>query len=231
MSQAINIAQNILHIQKKIADYSDKYAANGKQVQLLAVSKTRPVDLITQAYDAGQKDFGENYLQEALVKISQLHKLDINWHFIGSIQSNKTRELATHFQWVHTVDRLKIAQRLSEQRDSSLPPLNICLQVNADNEASKSGITLEALPGLAQAVTVLPNLKLRGLMSIPAKAETIEQQRALFKPVHDAFKQLKTSGLELDTLSMGMSNDMEAAIAEGATIVRIGTAIFGERNN
>jgi len=230
MPQVINIAENIRQIQQKIANYSNKYAVANKQIKLLAVSKTKPVELIEQAYAAGQRDFGENYLQEALLKISQLEALtNINWHFIGSIQSNKTRELAAHFQWVHSVDRLKIARRLSEQRGHSLPPLNICLQVNTNNEASKSGMSLDELPQLVREIAQLPNLKLRGLMAIPEKAETFEQQRAILRPLREAFEQLNANGLELDTLSMGMSNDMEAAISEGATIVRIGTAIFGGR--
>ncbi len=230
MPQVINIAENIQQIQQKIANYSNKYAEADRHIQLLAVSKTKPVELIEQAYSTGQRDFGENYLQEALLKISQMSSLsNINWHFIGSIQANKTRELAANFQWVHSVDRLKIARRLSEQRNPDLPPLNICLQINSANEASKSGMSLDELPQLAQEIAQLPNLKLRGLMSIPEKAESFEQQRAIFRPIREAFEQLIADGLELDTLSMGMSNDMEAAIAEGATIVRIGTAVFGER--
>lgn len=231
MSQVINIAKNINQIQKKMAEFCHIYSSSSHSVQLLAVSKTKSAELIKQAYESGQTDFGENYLQEALLKISQLSSLNISWHYIGSIQSNKTRDLARHFQWVDSVDRIKIARRLSEQRNPELPPLNICLQVNPDNETSKSGISLEQLPQLAQEVALLPNLTLRGLMAIPVKADTLQQQRAIFKPVHDAFIQLNASGLNLDTLSMGMSNDMEAAIAEGATIVRIGTAIFGDRES
>lgn len=229
MSQVINIAKNICQIKEKIDVCTKKYPGANKAVQLLAVSKTKSIELIKQAYEAGQTEFGENYLQEALVKISQLANTNINWHYIGSIQSNKTRDLANYFQWVDSVDRLKIARRLSEQRNPALAPLNICIQVNVDNEASKSGVSLDELPQLAQQVACLPHLKLRGLMAIPVQASTLQQQRAIFKPLHDAFLQLNASGLELDTLSMGMSNDMEAAIAEGATIVRIGTAIFGER--
>ena len=230
MSQVINIAKNISQIQQKISRYAEKYPSADKAVQLLAVSKTKPVELIKQAYEAGQTDFGENYLQEALQKISQLRALDITWHFIGSIQSNKTRDLANYFQWVHSVERLKIARRLSEQRAPELPPLNICLQVNSGNEMSKSGVRLDDLPQIAQQIAQLPNIKLRGLMAIPEKAETFEQQRAIFKPLRQAFEHLNANGLALDTLSMGMSNDMEAAIAEGATMVRIGTAIFGARD-
>ena len=230
MSQVINIAKNINQIQQKITDYTQKYPNTGKAVQLLAVSKTKSAELIKQAYQTGQIDFGENYLQEALQKISQLNSLHITWHFIGSIQSNKTQDLANYFQWVHSVDRFKIARRLSEQRNPDLPPLNICLQINPGNEMSKSGMRLDELPEIAQQIIQLPNIKLRGLMAIPEKAETFEQQRAIFKPLRQAFEQLNSNGLELDTLSMGMSNDMEAAIAEGSTMVRIGTDIFGARD-
>lgn len=229
MPQVINIAENIKQIQQKIEYYVNKYARDMESVQLLAVSKTKPVALIEQAFTAGQKDFGENYLQEALLKISQLEALDINWHFIGHIQSNKTRELAQYFHWVHSVDRLKIARRLSEQRDINLPPLNICLQINPGNEQSKSGISLIELPALAEQVASLPNIKLRGLMAIPEKADSLQKQRKVFKTLSDAMKQLNNNGMALDTLSMGMTNDMEAAIAEGSTMVRIGTAIFGPR--
>ena len=229
MPQSTNIEDNIRQLQKDIAHYSHQYSRTPASTLLLAVSKTQPAESIQQAFHAGQKDFGENYLQEALTKISQLQTLDINWHFIGSIQSNKTRELANHFQWIHSVDRLKIARRLSEQRDPKLAPLNICLQINAASETSKSGISLDELPDMAQDIAQLPNLKLRGLMSIPIKADSLEQQREIFKPIADAMKQLNQRDFDMDTLSMGMSNDMEAAIAEGATIVRIGSAIFGTR--
>ena len=230
MSQLINISENIQQIQKNIDACVNKYSDSAQHVQLLAVSKTKPIESIQQAYACGQKDFGENYLQEALQKISQLQSLNINWHFIGSIQSNKTQELANHFHWVHSVDRLKIARRLSQQRDPKLPPLNICLQVNSANETTKSGVNLDELPELTKAVSQLPNLTLRGLMAIPEKTNSIEQQRAIFRPIRIAFEQLNERGFKLDTLSMGMSNDMEAAIAEGATIVRIGTGVFGKRD-
>jgi hypothetical protein len=229
MSQTINIAENIRQIQQKIAHCVRKYPDANQQVQLLAVSKTKPVELIKQAYAAGQKNFAESYLQEALAKISQLQSLPLCWHFIGHIQANKTRDLAQHFHWVHSVDRLKIARRLSEQRSTDLPPLNICLQINVRGESSKSGISLNELPQLAREVAAWPNLNLRGLMAIPERAETLPQQCALFQPLREALAQLNASGLKLDTLSIGMSNDMEAAIAEGATMVRIGSAIFGAR--
>jgi pyridoxal phosphate enzyme (YggS family) len=203
-------------------------------IGLLAVSKTFPAEAVLEAIGAGQRTFGENYLQEALDKIAAVSTAQpgvaVEWHFIGPIQSNKTRPIASHFDWVHTVDRLKIAQRLSEQRPAGLGPLNICLQVNISGEASKSGATPEELPALAQAVAQLPNLRLRGLMAIPEPETDGGKQRAAFARVRILFEQLRADGLALDTLSMGMSGDMAAAIAEGATIVRIGTAIFGARH-
>ena len=229
MPSPVNIADNIRQIQQKIADYATKYQRNQQDIKLLAVSKTRPAEDIRQAWLAGQRDFGESYLQEAVEKIAQLEQLDICWHFIGAIQSNKTRDIASHFSWVHSVDRYKIAQRLSQQRDPQLPPLNICLQINISEEASKSGIGLAQLAALANDIRQLPGLHLRGLMAIPAKAETLEGQRSIFRRLREALADLNARGHQLDTLSMGMTNDMEAAIAEGATIVRIGTAIFGAR--
>jgi len=229
MPSSVNIADNIKQIQQKIADYATKYQRNQQDIKLLAVSKTRPAEDIRQAWLAGQRDFGESYLQEAVEKIAQLQQLDICWHFIGAIQSNKTRDIASHFSWVHSVDRYKIAQRLSQQRDPQLPPLNVCLQINISEEASKSGIELAQLAALANDIRQLPGLRLRGLMAIPAKAETLEGQRSIFRRLREALADLNARGHQLDTLSMGMTNDMEAAIAEGATIVRIGTAIFGAR--
>jgi len=196
-------------------------------VGLVVVGKTWPASALAEVFHLGQRDFGENYLQEALVKQDELQGLDIVWHFIGPIQSNKTRPLAERFQWVHGVDRLKIAQRLSEQRPSDLPPLNICLQVNVSGEASKSGIALAELKALSAAVAMLPKIKLRGLMAIPAPSEDFDEQRRVFRLLREALEDLGMEGL--DTLSMGMSHDLEAAILEGATLVRIGTAIFGER--
>lgn len=224
------IADNIRQIQRRIADHAAKYQRNAQSIRLLAVSKTKSAADIRAAYQAGQQAFGESYLQEALEKIQQLSSLNIEWHFIGHIQSNKTREIATHFDWVHSVDRLKIARRLSEQRPPELPPLNLCLQINISDEASKSGITTEQLPPLAEQVRDLPNIRLRGLMAIPARAETFAQQRDVFRRMKQCQDELNANGFQLDTLSMGMSDDMEAAIAEGATIVRIGTAIFGARS-
>ena len=200
------------------------------EVQLLAVSKTRPAADLRLLAEQGQHCFGENYLQEALDKMSALQDLPLEWHFIGPIQSNKTRAIAENFSWVHSVDRLKIAQRLSEQRPATLPPLNICLQINISAEASKSGLNLAELPELAAQVATLPRLRLRGLMAIPAPAQGEEAQRQPFAALRQALIALNTTGLQLDTLSMGMSDDLEAAIAEGATLVRVGTALFGARH-
>src|SRR5450830_1693294 len=203
-------------------------------VQLLAVSKTFGADAVLEAIAAGQGAFGENYLQEALDKIAAVAAAQpdaaVEWHFIGPIQSNKTRPLATHFDWVHTVDRLKIAQRLSEQRPANLPPLNVCLQINISGEASKSGARPEQAVALGRAVVAMPGLRLRGLMAIPEPADDFEKQRAPFRQLQALFEQMRGQGLALDTLSMGMTADMDAAIAEGATMVRVGTAIFGERS-
>nr|WP_314623194.1 YggS family pyridoxal phosphate-dependent enzyme [uncultured Noviherbaspirillum sp.] len=202
------------------------------EIALLAVSKTITPDLLLEAYGAGQRVFGENYLQEALDKMAALKEQApaIEWHFIGPIQSNKTRPIAENFNWVHSVDRLKIAQRLSEQRPSGLPPLNICIQVNVSGEASKSGCSPQDLPALAQAIAGLPGLSLRGLMTIPEPATTEAGQRRPLRTLRELADQLRAQGIALDTLSMGMSADLDAAIAEGATMVRIGTAIFGERH-
>ena len=203
-------------------------------MSLLAVSKTFGPDAVIEAAEAGQRAFGENYLQEALDKMAAVHvarpDLLLEWHFIGPIQSNKTRPIAERFDWVHAVDREKIARRLSEQRPAHLPPLNVCLQVNISGEASKSGVVPEEVMRLAQQVAGMPNLKLRGLMAIPEPADDPEQQRAPLRRMRELLASLQTAGLPLDTLSMGMSSDLEAAVAEGATIVRIGTAIFGKRD-
>jgi len=199
-------------------------------VSLLAVSKTHSCALIRQAFEAGQRCFGENYVQEALDKISALADLPVEWHFIGPIQSNKTRPIAEHFDWVHGVDRLKIAQRLNEARPLELAPLNVCIQVNVSGEASKSGCAPEELAGLAQAVAAMPRLKLRGLMAIPEPTADIALQHQRFRMLAQLMGELNRQGLALDTLSMGMSDDYPAAIAEGSTMIRIGTAIFGKRS-
>lgn len=210
---------------------------NPQTVQLIAVSKTQPAAAVAEAYAWGQRAFGENYLQEALdkqVALQSLPELELHsleWHFIGPIQSNKTRPIAAHFNWVHSVDRLKIAQRLHEQRPEDLPPLNICVQVNIDDESTKSGISLADLPELATAIRPLSRLRLRGLMAIPAATNNPAQQRAAFAKLRSALAALNAQGFELDCLSMGMSGDLEAAIAEGATFVRVGTDIFGSRTS
>lgn len=221
------IADNIALVVSRIRAAEQAARRPEHSVQLLAVSKTKPAQALREAYAAGLRDFGENYLQEALGKQAELTDLPLTWHFIGPIQSNKTRAIAEHFAWVHSVDRLKIAQRLSEQRPSGLPPLNICIQVNVSGEASKSGCTPADLPALAHAIDALPRLKLRGLMAIPEPTEDRAAQDAGFAAV----QRLQASlDLPLDTLSMGMSHDLESAIAQGATWVRIGTALFGARD-
>ncbi len=216
-------------VRRRIDDTVTHFGRIPDSVTLLAVSKTRSSEELRALAAAGVTRFGENYLQEALEKIDALRDLSLEWHFIGPIQSNKTRLIAENFDWVHSVDRIKIAQRLSEQRPDSLPPLNVCLQVNISAEQSKSGTSLAALPELAHQVSQLPRLQLRGMMVIPAPAEGADAQRRPFRLMREAFEQLKTEGLPLDTLSMGMSGDLEAAIAEGSTLVRIGTALFGPR--
>ena len=198
-------------------------------VRLLAVSKKQPLEKIREAYAAGQREFGENFVQEGVEKIAAMDKDDITWHFIGHLQSNKTRVVAENFDWVHTIDKLKTARRLSEQRPDGLPPLNVCLQVNVDDEESKSGVTPEALPELAAACAKLPNIRLRGLMCVPAIREEPDAQRMPFAALRELAEKLRTDGVDTDTLSMGMTADFRAAILEGATIVRIGTALFGER--
>ncbi|MCU1762673.1 YggS family pyridoxal phosphate-dependent enzyme [Pseudomonas sp. 14P_8.1_Bac3] len=221
------IADNIALVSSRIRAAALAAHRDEQSVQLLAVSKTKPAEALREAHAAGLRDFGENYLQEALSKQLELADLPLIWHFIGPIQSNKTRAIAEHFAWVHSVDRLKIAQRLSEQRPADLPPLNICIQVNVSGEASKSGCTPADLPVLAKAISELPRLKLRGLMAIPEPTEDRAAQDAAFAAVHSLQASLD---LPLDTLSMGMSHDLESAIAQGATWVRIGTALFGARD-
>ncbi len=199
------------------------------EVQLLAVSKSQPAAKMRAAYMAGQRAFGENYVQEAISKQAELSDLKIEWHFIGPIQSNKTQLIAQHFDWVHSVDRLKIAQRLNDARPPSLPPLNVCIQINSSFEASKSGVDIGLQTMLAKDISAMPNLKLRGIMAVPAPTKALVKQHAQFKIVADALKALQQQGFKLDTLSIGMSDDYVAAIQEGATIVRIGSAMFGAR--
>ncbi|UBM25078.1 YggS family pyridoxal phosphate-dependent enzyme [Pseudomonas sp. p1(2021b)] len=221
------IADNLSALAARIDSAAQAAGRDPASVQLLAVSKTKPASAIREIHAAGVRDVGENYLQEALAKQVELDDLPLIWHFIGPIQSNKTKAIAEHFDWVHSVDRLKIAQRLSEQRPESLAPLNICLQVNVSGEDSKSGCAPADLPALAQAVAALPRLHLRGLMAIPEPTDDRAAQEAAFATLRRLQEGL---GLDLDTLSMGMSHDLEAAIAQGATWVRIGTALFGARD-
>ena len=224
-----SIADNLVQVRSHIQASALKNKRSAQNVTLLAVSKTQPAENLRIAFNEGQRDFGENYLQEALEKIEALKDLDICWHFIGPLQSNKTRAVAENFHWMHTVDRLKIAKRLSEQRPANLPPLNICIQVNVSDEVSKSGCKPDKLEELATEIVKLPNLCLRGLMAIPKASENSDEQRQAFARMKQLLKQLQLTHDSVDTLSMGMSGDMDSAIAEGATIVRIGTAIFGAR--
>ncbi|MYM70704.1 YggS family pyridoxal phosphate-dependent enzyme [Duganella sp. FT134W] len=230
------IRQNLQAITATIVAAAQESGRPPDAVQLLAVSKTFGPEAVLEAVAAGQRAFGENYLQEGVDKIQAVQQAlgdsgpALEWHFIGPIQSNKTRPIAEHFAWVHTVEREKIAQRLSEQRPAGLAPLQICLQVNISGEASKSGVAPQDVAALAHKVAALPNLTLRGLMAIPEPADDFDQQRAAFAQLRTVYDQLRADGLALDTLSMGMSADLRAAIVEGATIVRVGSAIFGARH-
>jgi len=229
MPRSDTIESKLHSVLSRIQASALSHGRQASDIELLAVSKTQPADNLRKAYSAGQRHFGENYLQEAIEKKDVLADCQIIWHFIGAIQSNKTRVIAEHFSWVHSVDRLKIAQRLSEARTSEQTPLNICLQINISNEPTKAGLSLAELPEIAKQIQLLPNIKLRGLMALPAPNLDYDKQRNSFAKVKHAFNSLNQQGLALDTLSMGMSNDIEAAIAEGSTIVRIGSAIFGAR--
>lgn len=224
------LSQNIAKLQDRVRCVAEKSQNSYSAVQIIAVSKTRTAQEIRAAHACGLTHFGESYLQEALQKVSELQDLPLTWHFIGPIQSNKTAGIAPHFDWVHSIDRAKIAQRLSRQRSSELPPLQVCLQVNISGEESKSGVRLEDLPQLARSVCELPNLKLRGLMGIPAADADTRQQHRDFGQLRTALTALQALGPDIDTLSMGMSADIEPAILEGATMIRVGTAIFGPRN-
>ena len=224
------IASNLQAVNRDIAQAARMAQRRVESVTLLAVSKTFPAATVREAFHAGQRAFGESYAQEALDKIEELRDLPLEWHFIGPIQSNKTRAIAENFAWVHSVDRLKIAERLSAQRPQNLPPLNVCIQVNVSGEGSKSGVSPDEVTGLAQAVARLPHLRLRGLMAIPAPVDGLAGQRKPFTRLRELMQQLNAQGLKLNTLSMGMSHDLTAAVLEGATIVRVGTAIFGERH-
>ena len=224
------IADNLQAVQARIRDAAVLAGRLPESIRLLAVSKTWPLSSVLEAADAGQRAFGENYVQEGIDKVTATTGQALEWHFIGPLQSNKSRAVAEHFDWVHSVDRLKIAERLSAQRPANLPPLQVCVQVNVSGEASKSGCSPAEALALCQAVAALPGLTLRGLMAIPEPADNPATQCAPFRQVREIFEHIRAAGLPLDTLSMGMSHDLEAAVAEGATIVRIGTAIFGERN-
>lgn len=224
-----NIEKNLSSVQAQIRQAEIDHARTPGSVSLLAVSKKKPASEIRAAWQAGQRDFGENYLQEARQKIEALQDLDICWHFIGALQSNKTASVAEAFDWVHCVDRLKIAERLSAQRPAAMKPLNLCIQVNIDGEASKAGVNLDEVFELAEKINALKNIRFRGLMTIPAPRQDFADQREPFARLAQALESIRGKGISCDTLSMGMSADMQAAIAEGATIVRIGTAIFGER--
>jgi pyridoxal phosphate enzyme (YggS family) len=227
------IAQNLQVVTKTIAEAAAQAGRPADSVQLLAVSKTFGADAVLQAMQAGQRAFGENYVQEGVDKVAAVRAaaphVPVAWHFIGPIQSNKTKPIAENFDWVHTIEREKVAVRLHEQRPQELAPLQVCLQVNTSGEASKSGVQPEKAAALARAVQGLPRLKLRGLMSIPEPEEDFDKQRAAFRVLHELYQALRAEGIQLDTLSMGMSADMRAAIMEGATIVRVGSAIFGAR--
>lgn len=224
---SLALAESFAQVKHEIALAEQLAERPVGSVALLAVSKTKPAALIAEAYRLGQRHFGENYVQEAVSKQQQLAAFNITWHFIGPIQSNKTKVIASHFDWVHSVDRLKIAQRLSEQRPEHLPLLNICLQVNISGEASKSGIALDELPQLVDEVNQLPGLRLRGVMAIPEPETDFQRQREPYRQLFQTVQALKLT--QLDTFSYGMSGDLSAAICEGATIVRIGTALFGAR--
>ena len=224
------ISANLQAVIARIDAAARQYGRDPAEISLLAVSKTWPAACVRDAAAAGQRAFGENYVQEGIDKVAELRALGLEWHFIGPLQSNKTRPVAEHFDWVHSVDRLKIAERLAEQRPDALPPLSICLQVNVSGEATKSGVAPADAPALAGRIARLPRLRLRGLMANPAPADDLAAQRLPLRRLRELYEQLRAGGLALDTLSMGMSHDLEAAIAEGSTLVRVGSAIFGERN-
>jgi pyridoxal phosphate enzyme (YggS family) len=224
------IGENLEHVRKRIDLACVAAGRNPREVRLLAVSKSVTAQRLAEAVAVGQTAFGENYIQEALAKMALLQRSPLEWHCIGPIQSNKTRQVAEHFAWVHSVDRLKTAQRLSEQRPPQLPPLQVCIQVNIDGSSSKAGVMPDAALELAHNVSTLPNLSLRGLMTLPEPATDFAAACTMHRKTHALFEALRHSGLALDTLSMGMSDDLEAAIHSGSTLVRVGSAIFGARN-
>ena len=225
-----DIATNLQAVQQRIREACHACGRDPESVRLLAVSKTKPLADVLAAAAAGQTAFGENYVQEGVDKILATSGQGLEWHFIGPLQSNKTRLVAEHFAWVHSIERLKIAERLAAQRPAHLPPLQVCVQVNVSGEASKSGCLPAEAPALCRAVAALPQLRLRGLMAIPEPADDEAAQRRPFRQLRELYDAIRADGIALDTLSMGMTHDLAAAVAEGATIVRIGTAIFGERN-
>jgi len=227
----MEISNNLKKIRNKITASEKKFLRGENSVCLIAVSKTRKINEIISAINENQHHFGENYCQEGVEKIKAITKPGIVWHFIGPVQSNKTKQIAQYFDWVHTVDRIKIARRLNELRPTDTPPLNVCIQVNTSGEASKSGITADEIEGFISEISDYKRIKIRGLMSLPEIRLSLDEQRKSFSVLKNTFNQLRKSRPELDTLSMGTTQDMEAAIAEGATFVRIGTAIFGPRNN
>lgn len=224
------IADKLQTVRTRVATACAAAGRQAEEVHLLAVSKTFGPEAVRAAHAAGQSAFGENYLQEGVEKIALLSDLPLQWHCIGPIQSNKTRLVAEHFDWAHTVDRLKTAQRLSDQRPADRPPLDVCIQVNIDGGANKSGVAPDAAPGLAHGLQGLPGIRLRGLMAIPEPASGFEAQLAVHTRVRELFDRIRGAGIPLDTLSLGMSDDLEAAIAAGSTMVRVGSAIFGKRD-
>ncbi|REG83647.1 YggS family pyridoxal phosphate-dependent enzyme [Marinomonas pollencensis] len=227
----MSIEAKLSHVNQQITDLSHRHQRPDNSVRLLAVSKTKPLQALQEAYQAGQRLFGENYVQEAVDKRQALaHLEDIEWHFIGPIQSNKSRLIAQNMDWVHTIDREKIARRLNEQRPDDMPPLNVCIQVNISGEHSKSGIRLDEVPAMVRVIQSLKQLRLRGLMAIPAPQESEQAQKEVYAPLHQTFLELAATDSMIDTLSIGMSGDLSAAIASGSTMVRVGTAIFGARD-
>ena len=234
MNRAGNrVADALAAVRERIAAAERHFERVPGSVALVAVAKTKPASLVREAWEAGQRQFGENFVQEAVEKLDTLSVLSgpggIEWHFVGALQANKSRVVAERFDWVHTVDRIRIARRLSDQRPAWLPPLNVCLQINVSGESSKSGVPVDEAPELASAVAELPRLRLRGLMTIPRPCTGFDEQRTALRPLVEAYERLRADGLGLDTLSMGMTDDLEAAVAEGTTMVRIGTAVFGPR--
>lgn len=225
-----SIAANLQRVRERIGLACAAAQRDPRQVALLAVSKMHPASSVREAAAAGQRAFGENYVQEGVDKQRELAELGLQWHCIGPLQSNKTRLVAEHFDWVHGVDRLRIAQRLSQQRPDALPPLNVCIQVNLEDAPTKAGVGADEALALAREVAALPRLVLRGIMHIPEPTPDVEQQKAIHSRARALFDEMRATGLALDTLSMGMSDDLEAAIAAGSTLVRVGTAIFGERS-